>query len=269
MHWLAEGAQPDDSLFFYFSGNAGQVKDTNEDEPDRLDEYIYAVDYMGDAQSLSSPTTPGIIVDDEMHDIMVKPLPPECRLTAVFDCCHSGTIFDLPFIYDSRGVIKPYNPDVVHRGSSDAEVVSAVFLGEKQTPTISFQICLSACTDNGRAGSAHEGGALSRAFIQCMKSWGNCGTYLDIVRSLRAYMDTKGLRQRPQLSSSRPIDINQRFRLTGGLLQEFTVPPPRYQLEENPASSTHNVRLLETRRIRSRLYPPSHRHPDQPQGDGV
>lgn len=32
----------------------------------------------------------GEIVDDELHDIMVRPLPAGCRLTAIFDSCHSG-----------------------------------------------------------------------------------------------------------------------------------------------------------------------------------
>jgi len=34
-----------------------------------------------------------------MHDIMVKPLPAGCRLTAIFDCCHSGSLLDLPYEY--------------------------------------------------------------------------------------------------------------------------------------------------------------------------
>lgn len=34
-----------------------------------------------------------------MHDILVKPLPPGCRLTAIFDCCHSGSVLDLPYEY--------------------------------------------------------------------------------------------------------------------------------------------------------------------------
>ena len=41
----------------------------------------------------------GHIVDDEMHDILVKPLPPGCRLTAIFDACHSATALDLPCAY--------------------------------------------------------------------------------------------------------------------------------------------------------------------------
>jgi hypothetical protein len=42
------------------------------------------MDYRGDHPDQDS-NTPGLIVDDTMHDIMVKHLPPQCRLTAVFD----------------------------------------------------------------------------------------------------------------------------------------------------------------------------------------
>lgn len=41
-----------------------------------------------------------------MHDIMVKTIPVGCRLTAVFDSCHSGTALDLPYIYDTSGMIE-------------------------------------------------------------------------------------------------------------------------------------------------------------------
>jgi hypothetical protein len=59
-----------------------------------------------------------MIIDDEMHAVMVKPLPAGCRLTAIYDCeqahvmlwlcriddsfstlaCHSGTALDLPYV---------------------------------------------------------------------------------------------------------------------------------------------------------------------------
>jgi hypothetical protein len=31
------------------------------------------------------------------------------RLTVIFDCCHSGTVLDLPYVYSTRGVIKESN----------------------------------------------------------------------------------------------------------------------------------------------------------------
>jgi hypothetical protein len=30
---------------------------------------------------------------------MVQPLPQGCRLTAIFDCCHSGSAMSLPYEY--------------------------------------------------------------------------------------------------------------------------------------------------------------------------
>jgi len=33
-----------------------------------------------------------------MNDIMVRPLAPGSRLTAIFDSCHSGTALDLPYV---------------------------------------------------------------------------------------------------------------------------------------------------------------------------
>jgi hypothetical protein len=44
-----------------------------------------------------------------MHDILVRPLCKGCRLTCIFDSCHSGTALDLPFVYSTRGVIKEQN----------------------------------------------------------------------------------------------------------------------------------------------------------------
>jgi len=39
------------------------------------------------------------LMGKEMHDLMVKKLPAGCRLTAIFDCCHSGSALSLPYEY--------------------------------------------------------------------------------------------------------------------------------------------------------------------------
>jgi hypothetical protein len=115
MHWLVKDAQPNDSLFFHYSGGSyvlnlswscwrdaghgGQTKDLDGDEEDGYDEVIYPVDFR----------QVGHIVDDEMHRIMVTPLQPGVRLTAIFDSCHSGTALDLPYIYSTQGILKEPN----------------------------------------------------------------------------------------------------------------------------------------------------------------
>ncbi|KAJ5347440.1 uncharacterized protein N7506_000693 [Penicillium brevicompactum] len=99
MHWLVKDAQPNDSLFFHYSGHGGQTPDLDGDEDDGYDEVIYPVDFRA----------AGHIVDDEMHRIMVQSLRPGVRLTAIFDSCHSGSALDLPYIYSTSGVLKEPN----------------------------------------------------------------------------------------------------------------------------------------------------------------
>lgn len=139
----------------------------------------------------------GLIVEETMHDIMVKPLPRGCRLMALFDCCDSGALLNLPYIYDSNGVVEPTRPDIIQRKASDADVIS-----------------LGACKDGGKAYETRNGGALREAFITHMKISRNGGTYLQVIRSLPAFMAENGIPQRPQLSSSHWIDTNQRFMIT-------------------------------------------------------
>ncbi|KAF9434132.1 Ca(2+)-dependent cysteine protease [Entomortierella beljakovae] len=96
MAWLVQDAQPNDSFLFHYSGHGGQTDDGGRDEDDGCDETIYPVDHE----------SAGVIVDDEMHKLMVHPLPAGCRLTAVMDCCHSGSALDLPYIYSTSGTVK-------------------------------------------------------------------------------------------------------------------------------------------------------------------
>ncbi|KAI6125078.1 caspase domain-containing protein [Pisolithus croceorrhizus] len=100
MQWLVHDAQPNDSFFFHYSGHGGQTEDLDGDEEDGYDEVIYPADHQ----------TAGHIVDDLMHDIMVRPLPPGCRLTAIFDSCHSGTALGTIYpCYSTEGKIKEPN----------------------------------------------------------------------------------------------------------------------------------------------------------------
>ncbi|KAG8213122.1 metacaspase-1 [Butyriboletus roseoflavus] len=99
MHWLVRDARPNDSIFFHYSGHGGQTEDLDGDEEDGYDEVIYPVDFKRTSH----------IVDDDMHKIMVSGLPAGCRLTAIFDACHSGSALDLPYTYSTEGKIKEPN----------------------------------------------------------------------------------------------------------------------------------------------------------------
>ncbi|KAH9999168.1 caspase domain-containing protein [Russula compacta] len=213
MRALVHNARPHDSLFFYFSGHSRTIKDLDGDEQTGFDECICAADYLGDEED-PNPDTPGLIVDDLMHELMVQPLPLRCRLTAMFDSCHSGTLLgssfsithgsltyhipDLPYLYNWDGVVKEIRHSdklgLLRQKASYADVVS-----------------ISASKDHQQAIETGRGGALRLAFIDCMNMSRNNVSYKLLIQELRGYMMRNEFPQRPLLSSSHEIDTNLRF----------------------------------------------------------
>lgn len=229
MQWLVRDAQPNDSLFFHYSGHGGQTKDLDGDEADGFDEVIYPVDFK----------QAGHIVDDMMHDIMVKPLPPGCRLTAIFDSCHSGSALDLPYIYSTEGKVKEPNlaaeagqgllSAVTSYARGDMGSVFSSVSGILKTATGSNQraekkaratktsaadvISWSGCKDSQTSADTVEAGkstgAMSFAFISAL-SQNPQQSYQQMLNSIRTILRSK-YSQKPQLSSSHPMDVSLMF----------------------------------------------------------
>ncbi|EUC62996.1 ICE-like protease (caspase) p20 domain protein [Rhizoctonia solani AG-3 Rhs1AP] len=91
LHWLSEGCRSGDRRFFHYAGHGTQVQDKDGDEEDGYDEAIQPADWATKYERGDE----GLILDDEFRDFLVDPLPGGSTLTAVVDCCHSGTILDM------------------------------------------------------------------------------------------------------------------------------------------------------------------------------
>ncbi|BAO40688.1 metacaspase-1 [Kluyveromyces marxianus] len=232
MQWLVKDAQPNDALFFHYSGHGGQTKDLDGDEEDGMDDVIYPVDFQ----------VAGPIIDDEMHAIMVTPLQPGVRLTALFDSCHSGTVLDLPYTYSTKGVVKEPNvwKDVGSNALQGAmayatgntgalmKSLGSVFttiknsnnnVDRERIKQIKFSpadiIMFSGSKDNQTSADATENGqntgAMSWAFLTVLSKQPQ-QTYLSLLQNMRAELRGK-YSQKPQLSSSHEIDVNLQFLL--------------------------------------------------------
>ncbi|KAI0322581.1 caspase domain-containing protein [Amylostereum chailletii] len=246
MQWLVTGAQPNDSLFFHYSGHGGQTKDTDGDEDDGYDEVIYPVDFktnghiVDDARFCLLPQCVYIYASMQMmHDIMVRPLPAGCRLTAIFDSCHSGSALDLPYIYSTEGKVKEPNL-AAEAGQGLLTAVSSYARGDmggvfssmtgliktatggnkranertKRTKTSPADvISWSGCKDSQTSADAVEAGtatgAMSYAFISTL-SQQRQQSYQQLLTSIRGILKAK-YSQKPQLSSSHPMDTNVLF----------------------------------------------------------
>ncbi|KAH9975251.1 caspase domain-containing protein [Lactifluus volemus] len=203
MRWLVEDARPDDALFFHYSGHGGRTRDLNGDEVDGWDEgnaihiqfptswlkkneVIFPVDYK----------TAGIITDDLLHDSLVRPLPAGCRLTGVFDSCHSASILDLTFEFHSNGKARSISP------------VAPAYQQEKTTPAdvISF----SGCKDSQTSADVVQGGvavgAMSYAFLKVLKRNPQI-TYIDLLRGVREILNKKYSQSRNCLPRTKSISI--------------------------------------------------------------
>lgn len=228
MHWLVKDARPNDSLFFHYSGHGGQTKDLDGDEEDGYDEVIYPVDFR----------QVGHITDDEMHRIMVRPLQPGVRLTAIFDSCHSGTALDLPYIYSTQGILKEPNL-AKEAGQGLLGVISSYSQGDLggvanniigffkkatggdeahsralATKTSSADVVMfSGSKDDQTSADAtiasQATGAMSWAFITALKK-NPQQSYVQLLNSIRDELATK-YTQRPQLSCSHPLNTNLLF----------------------------------------------------------
>lgn len=229
MIWLTDYANSNDSLFFHFSGHGTMLPNSNKYNSHAYDNAILPVDHK----------LYGYINDEEMHDIMIKRLPTGCRLTAIFDSCHSGTALSLPFVYSTKGLIKEpsickstasglldtfinystgniYNAfssitktfkDAIHYSCIDQDHVINMKMSSADV------ISLSGCkNDEQSVDSVQMGvscGALSWAFIKVLNDFPYL-SYLSLLRNIRILISEK-YDQKPQLSSSHPQDMNLPF----------------------------------------------------------
>jgi len=93
LRWLVDGAQAGDALFMHYSGHGGSMPDDGSDEADGKDETLVPVDYQSAGQ----------IRDDVIFEELVATLPAGVSLKVVMDCCHSGSILDLPYSFQANG----------------------------------------------------------------------------------------------------------------------------------------------------------------------
>jgi len=82
-----------DVVFCHFSGHGGKLRDDDGDEEDGFDETLIPLDYQKAGQ----------IRDDDLLSGLVVPFVKGVFATFVMDCCHSGTVLDLPYAFQADG----------------------------------------------------------------------------------------------------------------------------------------------------------------------
>lgn len=174
-----------DLIWIHYSGHGSYVKDSSNDETDGLDECLVPTDYK----------TTGLISDDYVNALFSL-FNPKTRVICVFDCCHSGTIGDVKFSWESR------TPK----------------LENKNCKTSCKLITLSGCLDEqvsmdvaNAHGYGQAGGALTSCLLSVLRSGWNNFDVFGIVSRVRARLAAGRFEQKAKLCSSYDLTKDPRF----------------------------------------------------------
>jgi len=170
MNWLLENADDGCHLFLMYAGHGTQQTDDNGDEEDGKDDCI-------------CPSEGALLVDDEMYELLVAPLPTGAKLHIIFDCCHSGTGMDLPWNFlEQDGVWSP----VSNEGARDDGCGTVILF--------------SGCRDDQTSADLPEQcGALTKSFSSNLA---NVTTYAELIEATRQSIIELGEAQIAQLSAN-------------------------------------------------------------------
>ena len=167
-----------DWVWIHYSGHGTQIYDFSGDESDRKDEAIVPSD--------------GYISDDELLEI-IDSFHSDTRVIVLIDACHSGSMCDLPYMWDIDKEIKEVCPV---RVSGPA-------------------VLLSGCMDTQTSADAYNrqdlryGGAFTDAFLSVVKIRPTAlENVFSLAMDIRNVLSHKQFTQIPQLSSTIDFTVN-------------------------------------------------------------
>jgi len=176
-----------DNYYFHFSGHGIQSKDRNGDELDGKDESILPVDFREN----------GKITDDYMYKNFISKLDSSCKVNVIMDCCHSGTMLDLPYLYNNSENKK--NNTFIDTWKSES-YMDDEYRKKRNLPWV---ISLSGCKDKEVSWDVtyndNSNGALTWCFCKCYK---NNKLILDIFDDVNSLLRDKNYDQHCMMNSS-------------------------------------------------------------------
>lgn len=164
-----------DEIWFHYSGHGSQLRDQNSE----LKEIIIPSNYDED----------GVIMDSEILDI-IKNI--KCRIVMIFDCCHSGSICNMPWSFEYSDL----NSSAYSRSQTNTVKIA--------NPNI---YVFSGCRDNQTSADSfnildQSVGAFSNAFVECLRESNHNIGIMELYKNTCIYLLKNGYSQTPLFSSS-------------------------------------------------------------------
>jgi hypothetical protein len=185
-------------LWFHYSGHGSQIRDTNGDEVDRLDEVLVPLDFQQN----------GFIVDDEIFTIVKNS---KCKTILIFDSCHSGTVCDLQWNYQYT------NGSILKTMTTNKMITN---------PNV---FCFSGCKDPETSADAYSAekqmgvGAFTDTFLRCLRANRMNVDILKLYSDICVAIKQSGFTQSPSFSCSSPSPLYKFVRVTNTPVVENNV----------------------------------------------
>lgn len=234
-----------DFVWIHYSGHGSNMKDTSGDEADGMDEGLVPSDYE----------SCGIIIDDVIHKIFTT-FSPKTQILFICDACHSGSILDLKYTWDTEGQCKIDN--------------NICFIPAKT-------ILISGCMDHQTSADAFnvlgDGkyvGALSASILKILSSKPDkIYNAFSLLNSVKKELSKGGYKQYPCLTTN--FDISDACSLIPLHTpeQNYSQPPQPLQPLQKPEplqlyKKPHPPQLYH-QPLQKPQTPRQHQQPQQPQ----
>jgi len=177
---------PSGEIWIHYSGHGSQIPDKNVIKSTEFDNILIPVDY----------SVAGYITDNELLEYL-KMISTETSAIFTFDCCHSGTICDLPWSFE-------YHCSRKESGFTDL-IRTRVDLCDLSNSNI---FVISGCKDDQKSIDTFSAdykepmGAFTNALISCIKN-GDSSIMLLYKNSCQKLL-AQGYTQTPILSTTTP-----------------------------------------------------------------
>ncbi|CAA7261279.1 unnamed protein product [Cyclocybe aegerita] len=189
----------DVDYFLMYAGHSAQRDELEKPgiEEDGKEEYIIPCDAVVGGSNM--PIQDKIVSDKFLNRTLVAKLKKGCQLFAIFDCCHSGTMLNLPHQrcnrvgdLQSKIVIKPML-DFFYPGSGVHPYPTRKKSCKGFCPHIPLMtgdplvICISACKDHQETIEMKGRGVMTQAIIQLLKQHpGQLPTFETLMITVKA-----------------------------------------------------------------------------------
>jgi hypothetical protein len=171
-------------VWIHFSGHGCGIPDRDIDEEDGKDECILPSDFR----------TRGVITDDLIKRVL-RYFDKDTIVTCVFDCCHSGTIGDLKYLY-KNDLNCPEEVNMISKCKANVCLIYGCM--DNQTSEDAYNVL----------GKRKFSGAMTSCLLLALEK---DKRLLKVMKHLRANIKEKGFTQYPQLSSSFRVGNNYKL----------------------------------------------------------